>query len=400
MPAAAQRLTVVGIGADGWAGLPETTRSVIMAADVVIGAPRQLESLPAVTGQQRRTWPSPLRAGLPGLFENLAGLNVVALASGDPMISGVGSTLVEMFGADRVEVLPAVSSAALARARLGWSAESVAVVSVVGRDVHAVLREVAPGRRLLVLSCDEHTPAQVAALLVDRGYGASRMVVLGNLGGASESRLETTPETLSGPVSRLNIVALELAGPLLTGCATGLPDSAFDHDGQLTKRDLRASALARLSPVPGQLLWDVGAGAGSVGIEWMRAHPTCRTMAVESNEGRAERISRNARNLGVPTLGVVCGIAPMALADLPAPDAIFLGGGVAAALAACLAALRPGGRLVAHAVTVETEAALAAAYRDHGGELTRIHVEHAAPLGGFTGWTPARAVSQWAWTSP
>ncbi|CAJ1502330.1 precorrin-6y C5,15-methyltransferase (decarboxylating) subunit CbiE [[Mycobacterium] kokjensenii] len=396
MPAA--RVTVVGIGADGWAGLPEPSRDLVAGADVVIGAPRQLGLLPAADGQRRLSWPTPLHAGLPALFEELAGRRIVALASGDPLLSGIGSTLIGLLGADRVTVVPAVSSVTLARARLGWPAESVSVVSVVGRDVHAVLRELAPNRRVLVLSSDETTPGRLAALLTERGYGASRLTVLADLGSAAESRLDTTAADFTGAVPRLNIVALDLVGPPAHGWSAGLPDDAFDHDGQLTKRDLRASALSRLAPAPGQLLWDVGAGAGSVGIEWMRAHPSCRAVAVEANETRAQRISANARHLGVPALQVVHGSAPDALAELPAPDAVFVGGGLSrdGVLAACLAALRPGGRLVAHAVTLETETRLIEAYREHGGELTRIHVEHAAPLGTFTGWTPGRTVTQWA----
>lgn len=398
MASAAQPITVVGIGADGWAGLGEPVRALVLAADVVIGAPRHLELLPTADGQQRRSWPSPLRAGLLALFDGLAGQRVVALASGDPLLSGVGTTLIELFGADRVTVIPAVSSVTLARARLGWPAESTAVIRA--GDVHAVLRGLAPGRRVLVLSADETTPERLAVLLVERGYGASRMTVLGDLGAQAESRWDGTAATFTGEMPRLNVIAVELSGPLLTGWAPGLPDDAYGHDGQLTKRDLRASALARLLPAPGQLLWDVGAGAGSVGIEWMRAHPSCRAIAIEANEERAQRIASNARNLGVPALKVVGGSAPQALADLPAPDAVFVGGGLSrpGVLAACLAALRDGGRLVAHAVTLETEAMLAQAYREHGGELSRIQVEHAAPLGGFTGWRPARAVTQWALT--
>ncbi|WP_231750848.1 precorrin-6y C5,15-methyltransferase (decarboxylating) subunit CbiE [Mycobacterium sp. NAZ190054] len=394
------RLTVVGIGADGWAGLPEAARSAVSGAEIVLGAPRQLGLLPDVAGQQRVSWPSPLRNALPAVLDEYRGRRVVALASGDPMVSGIGTTLVDLLGAERVAVLPQVSSVALARARLGWSAESTAVVSVVGRDVHAVLRELAPNRRVLVLSSDESTPAQLAALLVAAGYGASRMVVLGDLGGETETRTETTAGDFAGAAPRLNMVALELAGPLTAGWAAGLPDDVFEHDGQLTKRDLRAAALSRLMPAPGQLLWDVGAGAGSVGIEWMRAHPTCRTVAVEADAARADRIGRNAKALGVPALRVVHAGAPEALTGLPAPDAIFIGGGAtrAGVLEECLRALRPGGRLVVHGVTVETEALLAGAYREHGGELTRIHVERAAPVGSFTGWTPGRAVTQWAFT--
>lgn len=398
MPAT-EPIAVIGIGADGWDGLAGPARDAVLAADVVIGAPRHLQLLPEVPGQARRSWPSPLRAGLTALLDGLAG-QVVALASGDPLLSGVGTTLIEVLGAEAVIVVPAVSSVSLARARLGWPAESVAVIRA--GDGRAVLRELAPGRRVLVLSADETTPAQLAALLVERGYGATPMTVLGDLGGATETRLDSTAETFAGDVPRLNIVAVDLAGPLLYGWVPGLPDDAYDHDGQLTKRDLRAAALARLVPVPGQLLWDIGAGAGSVGIEWLRAHPSCRAIAIEANQTRAQRISVNARNLGVPALTVVNGPAPDALAGLPAPDAVFIGGGLGrdGVLAACLAALAPGGRLVAHAVTLETEALLAQAYREHGGELTRIHVEHAAPLGSFTGWKPARAVTQWALTLP
>jgi precorrin-6B C5,15-methyltransferase / cobalt-precorrin-6B C5,C15-methyltransferase len=393
---------VVGVGADGWDGLTAATRAVIGSAEVVLGGPRQLALLPAADGQVRQPWPSALRTALSDVLRPFAGRRVVALASGDPMLSGIGTTLVDTLGADRVTVIPHVSSAALARSRLGWSAESTAVVSVVGRDVHAVLRELAPARRVLVLSSDEKTPAAVAGLLTARGYGPSRFVVLGDLGGDHETIAETTAEQFAGEAPRLNIVALQLAGPLVAGWATGLPDDAFEHDGQLTKRDVRAAALARLLPTPGQLLWDVGAGAGSVGIEWMRSHPTCQTIAVEADAGRAERIGRNARTLGVPALQVIQGTAPDALRELTAPDAIFVGGGAtrSGVLRRCLDALRGGGRIVAHGVTVETEALLASAYGEHGGELTRIHVEHAAPIGSFTGWTPARAVTQWAFSKP
>ncbi|MGB3482972.1 MAG: precorrin-6y C5,15-methyltransferase (decarboxylating) subunit CbiE [Mycobacterium sp.] len=399
MAVADVRLVVVGIGADGWAGLGDTARSVLGDAKIVVGAPRQLELLPEVPGQQRLAWPSPLRPALTTFLDSLGGRRIVALASGDPMVSGIGSTLVDVLGADRVTVLPAVSSPALARARLGWPAESTVVVSVVGRDAHAVLRELAPGRRIIVLSSDENTPAELAGLLGGRGYGASRMVVLGNLGSPTESRLETTAEVFDAVVPRLNIVALELIGELQTGWATGLPDEAFENDGQLTKRDLRAAAAARLMPAPGQLLWDVGAGAGSVGIEWMRAHPTCRAVAIEADPARAERIARNARALGVPTLEIVNNTAPDAFDGLAAPDAVFIGGGATrpGVLDACLDSLRPGGRLVVHGVTLETEVLLGQAYRRHGGELTRIHVERAAPVGTFTGWTPGRAVTQWAY---
>ena len=400
MPTSELRVTVVGVGADGWDGLTPAAREVIASADVVLGGPRQLRLLPPSDSQARQPWPSPLSAALPDLLTQLADRRVVALASGDPMLSGIGTTLVDILGADRVTVIPHLSSVTIARSRLGWSAESTAVVSVVGRDVHAVLRELAPGRRVLVLSSDEKTPAALADLLTTHGYGRSRFVVLGDLGGDDENVQDGSAADFSGACSRLNIVAMQLDGPLRAGWTTGLPDNAFEHDGQLTKRDLRASALARLLPAPGQLLWDVGAGAGSVGIEWMRAHPTCRAVAVEADPQRADRITRNARSLGVPALHVVSGTAPEALSELATPDAVFIGGGASrpGLLRRCLDSLPRGGRIVVHGVTVETEAVLAAAYAEHGGELTRIHVEHAAPVGSFTGWTPSRAVTQWAFT--
>lgn len=396
------RLVVVGVGAQGWPRLDEGTRARVLAADVVLGGERHLAMLPAPSrspGQQRLRWPSPLREQLPGLLDALAGRSVVALASGDPMVSGIGSTLVGLLGADRVEVLPEVGSVALARARMGWPAESCAVVSLVGRPLELALRELAPGRRILLLGSDEHTPQRLAALLDARGHGDALLTVLGNLGASDESFRSGLAASWSGASPRLNLVALECgAGPrALLGWAAGLPDEAYENDGQITRRDVRASALARLQPRPGEHLWDVGAGSGSVGIEWMRAHPSCRTTAVEAHPERAARAARNAASLGVPGLRVVRGAAPGALAGLEAPDAVFIGGGatVPGVAESCLAALRPGGRIVVHAVTLESELLLARLHGDRGGELTRIGLESSAPLGRFTGWTPARTITQW-----
>ncbi len=395
-------VVVLGIGAGGWDLVPEWDRQTILEADVVLGGHRHLAMLPDVPGQRREPWPAPLRAGLAALLDSLSG-RVVALASGDPLVSGIGSTLIELVPADRLVIRPAVSSVALARARMGWPAESCAVVSVVGREVALVRRELAPGRRVLVLSSDEKTPRALAEVLVSAGYEETEMSVLGDLGSRHASRFTATAgQWLADDreLPRLNIVAFACTGALATGWATGLPDEAFENDGQLTKRDLRASALARLMPVPGQLLWDVGAGAGSVGIEWMRAHPSCRAIAIEASSERAARIGRNAGHLGVPGLEIVTGSAPGALAGLPRPDAVFVGGGATrpGVLDACLEAIAPGGRLVVHGVTLETEQLLAESYRRLGGELTRISVESAAPIGSFTGWTPARSVTQWART--
>ena len=392
-------ITVIGIAADGWAGLSEAAREHVLGAEVLLGGARHLTLVPPVPGQERRPWPRPL-SDLPALLQEHDGRRVVALASGDPFVSGIGTVLA---GLTEVHVLPAVSSVALARSRMRWSAESSEVVTLVGRDTDALRRELAPGRRLLVLSSDESTPAAVAGLLREEGWASSRMTVLGDLGSADERRLEgTAAELWRGAVPRLHVLALEVVGeptPVTTWVA-GLPDDAYEHDGQLTKRDARASALSRLAPRPGALLWDVGAGAGSIGIEWLRAHALTEAVAVESDPDRAARIRRNASRLGVPRLTVVEGRAPEALDGLPTPDAIFVGGGMSESLLGhCLAVLAPHGRLVAHGVTLETEQLLAAAYRKHGGELTRIAVEHAAQLGGMTGWTPFRTVTQWAVTT-
>ena len=306
--------------------VPPRLRAIIDAAEVLLGGERHLDLVPPIGGQQRLAWPRPLRENLPALLEACTGRRVVALASGDPFVSGIGTTLVELLGAERVRVHPAVSSVALARGVLGWPAETSTVLSLVGRDVALLARELAPGHRVLVLSSDEHTPAEVAALLTARGYGASVLHVLGDLGSASETRRTTTAQAWTGTAPRLHVLGLDLVGPPLAQWSTGLPDTAFEHDGQLSKRDVRASALARLAPSPGALLWDVGAGAGSVGIEWMRTHPTCGAIAIEGHPERAARIARNARALGVPGLRIVEGRAPDALNGLPAPDAIFVGG--------------------------------------------------------------------------
>ena len=410
------QVVVVGIGGDGWDGLDEARRRAVGAADVLLGGERHLAMVPAGIDAAREPWPRPLRSGLPELLERHRGRRIVALASGDPLVAGVATTLIDVLGADAVEVMPAVSSVALARARMRWPAET----SVVLRDHRTLVRELSPGRRILVLSADRHTPAEVAAMLTAAGFGASTMTVLSDLGAAAEARLTCSARDWSPDrvAPTLHVLAVECAvgggrlggeghdddnaafRPL--GLAPGLPDDAFQSDGQLTRRDLRASALARLAPAAGHLLWDVGAGAGSVGIEWMRVDPSCRTVAVEANATRAARIARNAATLGVPGLEVVHGSAPDALAGLPRPDAVFIGGGGTAAglIRRCWEALLPGGRLVAHAVTLETERVLLDARAEFGGELTRLHVEHAEPIGTFTGWAPARAVVQWAAVKP
>ncbi|WP_431945261.1 precorrin-6y C5,15-methyltransferase (decarboxylating) subunit CbiE [Actinacidiphila sp. bgisy167] len=399
-------VAVVGIGADGWAGLPAASREALMEAAVVIGGPRQLDLLPGEVAAERVAWPSPLRPAVPRLIAAHAGRRIAVLASGDPMFHGIGRTLGEVLGVERLRVLPHPSSVSYACARLGWAVEDTDVVSLVGRPLPALAGALHDGRRVLVLSRDAHTPAAVAGLLRERGYGASRLRVLEQLGSPRERILDgTAGDWPHPPGDPLNVVAVECAadpGAPRLGLVPGLPDAAYEHDGQLTKRHVRAATLAALAPAPGELLWDVGGGSGSIAVEWMRAHRTCRAVTVERDPVRAERITRNAAALGVPALRVVTGAAPAALAGLPAPDAVFVGGGLTASglLEACWAALRPGGRMVANTVTLESEALLAQWYARHGGELVRLAVAHAAPVGGFTGWRQAMPVTQWSAVKP
>lgn len=394
-------VTVVGIGADGWAGLAPHSRAAVERAEVIVGSARQLGLLPASLRAERVPWPSPMSEALPGMFDRHAGRELVVLASGDPMLSGIGTTLTRLLGAERVRVLPAASSVSLACARLGWAAEETQVVSLVGRPLELLHPHVSPGRRLLVLGSDGATPARVAALLTDRGYGASAITVLGELGGPDESVRTGIASTWSARTPALAITAVECRadpGTVPLPTLPGLPDDVYESDGQLTKSDVRAVTLARLAPVPGQQLWDVGAGSGSIGIEWMRTHPSCRAVAVEASAQRAARIARNAAGLGVPALMIVEGRAPGALDGLPAPDAVFVGGGLTTPglVEACWTVLPPGGRLVANAVTVESEAVLADWFTRVGGDLVRIGVQRAEPVGRFTGWKAAMPVTIWS----
>ncbi|MDY1047861.1 precorrin-6y C5,15-methyltransferase (decarboxylating) subunit CbiE [Pseudomonas coleopterorum] len=388
-------LTLVGIGEDGFAGLGKQARRALLSARRIVGSPRQLELLPRCIVGTRVAWPSPF-----SLDAVLAepGEAVCVLASGDPMLYGVGASLARQIPAAQMHVLPSPSSYSLAAARLGWALQDVVTLSVVARPVAAVAAHLYSGQRLLVLSNDGTSPQAVAQLLRERGFGLSRVTVLEHLGGPKERRIDGSAADDFPDIAALNLIAIDCQAspnaPHLSPLA-GLPDTAFRHDGQLTKRDVRAVTLARLAPRPGELLWDVGAGCGSIGIEWMRAHPSCRAIAVESDEGRQAFIEHNRDALGVPGLQLVRGRAPGALAGLPAPDAIFVGGGVTRenVLADCWAALKPGGRLVANAVTLQSELALVQWREQYGGELTRLHIAQAAPLGEFDTWRQALPIT-------
>jgi precorrin-6Y C5,15-methyltransferase (decarboxylating) len=394
------RVTVVGIGADGWAGLSEAARAAIRAADLLVGSKRQLALVPD-TGAERRAWPSPMAP----MLDELAAMTdreVCVLASGDPMLHGVGATLARRLVPERLEVVPHPSAHALACARLGWPEAETELISAVARPVEVIAPALQPGRRIVVYVSGADGAADVARVARERGYGASRLVVLEELGGEGERIVESAAADWGERrAAALHSVALECrADPdaLLLPRAPGLPDDAFESDGQVTKREVRAVTLAALAPVPGQLLWDVGAGSGSIAIEWKRTHPSCRAIAIEARADRAERIGRNAVRLGVPDLDVVQAEAPAALEGLEAPDAIFVGGGLTAdgLLERCLSALRPCGRIVANAITLEGERVLHAAHREHGGSLVRLEIGRAEPLGGFTAWRAGRPVVQWS----
>jgi precorrin-6B C5,15-methyltransferase / cobalt-precorrin-6B C5,C15-methyltransferase len=391
-------IEVVGLSARGWSDLPERLRSLIQQAEVLIGSPRHLDLIPRFPAQQRLQWPSPLREGLPILLDEVAGRRVVALASGDPLLAGIGTTLIEMLAVAEVRIHPAVSSVALARARMGWPEESTQLVRLRGGDLDVVRRYAFPGRRLIILSRGADSPAAVAQLLTNEGYGDSVITVLGDLDTETESRIDVAARDWRGRAPALNVICVACAGGGAAASLTpGLPDEAFDHDGQLTKRDLRASALAQLMPRPGELLWDVPAGPGSTAIELLRSDSGCRAIAIERNLDRVKRIRRNAEALGTPGLEVLHGEAPGALASLPRPHAVFVGGGATAeTLERSWEALWPGGRLVGHAVTQETEMILADCWKRFGGELSRVSVEHLEPIGRYHGWRPARAVVQWS----
>ncbi|MDR8373116.1 bifunctional cobalt-precorrin-7 (C(5))-methyltransferase/cobalt-precorrin-6B (C(15))-methyltransferase [Pseudomonas lactis] len=389
-------LTVVGIGEDGFKGLGRNARHALLRATRIIGAQRQLDLLPLCIGGERQLWPSPFSME-PVLSRR--GTPVCVLASGDPMFYGVGASLARQVAAEELTILPAPSSVSLAAARLGWPLQEVVTLSVVARPLAAINAHLASGVRLLVLSNDGSSPALIAALLVERGFGSSRISVFEHVGGPAERRIDGHALAWEHTaVADLNLVAIDCLAdanaPRLSRLA-GLPDSAFQHDGQLTKRDVRAMTLARLAPMPGELLWDVGAGSGSIGIEWMRTHPSCRALAIEADTGRQGLIEHNRDALGVPGLQLIRGKAPEALSGLETPDAIFIGGGVTrdGVLDTCWQHLRPGGRLVANAVTLQSEMTLMNWRAEHGGELTRIHVAQAQPLGEFDTWRQALPIT-------
>lgn len=398
-------LTVIGIGEDGLAGLGDAARAALAEARIIFGGQRHLAMLPGTITAEQRPWPSPFATGLRDLLA-FRGNPVCVLASGDPMFYGVGATLAREIAAEEMRILSAPSSFSLAAARLGWPLQDVVPLTIHGRPIDLLQAHIHDGARLLILSEDGKSPAAIAALLAARGFGASRLAVLEHLGGEKERRVEgIAADWKAADMAALNIVGVACvagADALVLSPLAGLPDSAYRHDGQLTKRDVRAVTLGRLAPRPGELLWDVGAGCGSIGIEWMRAHRLCRAIAIEENAGRQALIRENSRALGVPDLKLVAGAAPAALAGLETPDVIFIGGGVTVpeVFETCWTALKPGGRLVANAVTLQSESLLVSWQAKLGGELVRVTIAQAAALGEFDAWRAALPVTIFSTVKP
>ncbi|WP_422747245.1 precorrin-6y C5,15-methyltransferase (decarboxylating) subunit CbiE [Mycobacterium sp. WMMD1722] len=390
------RVVVVGMGADGMAGLVPASRAELQRASVIYGSARQLALLDGTVRAQRREWPSPLMEALGALGEETGDVHIVA--SGDPMLHGIGASAVRILGADRVTVLPHTSSVALACARLGWSIQDIEVISLVTGPEHTAVRR---GGRAVVLSRDASTPATLARMLTHHGRGDSQLTVLEQLGGPAERRRDATARQWAadppGDVDALNVIAVRYL-PDDARLHT-LPDDAFTHDGQLTKQSMRAVTLAALGPRPGELLWDVGAGSGSVAIEWCRSGRGCRAVAFERDEVRRLRIGENVAAHGVRV--DVRGAAPEAFGG-DTPAAVFVGGGLTheGLLEACVERLPAGGRLVANVVTAESEAVLVQWYSRMGGELRRFQHYRGEPVGRFTGWRPAMPVTQWAVVKP
>jgi len=395
-------LQIVGIGEDGLAGLAPAARAAVDNAEVLVGGERHLAMLP-IDGRERLLWPSPLAEFVEQIQAHRA-RRVCVLATGDPFNFGVGVTLARHVPCSEIRIFPSPSAFALACARMGWDRNAVDTLSVHGRPLSKLRGYLHADARLLVLAHDRTTPAEVARILVDAGYAASRINVLEHMGGAHERCRSAIAEHFDlDDCADFNTLAIECVaapGTMRLPRAAGLPDDAFEHDGQITKRVVRAATLAALAPLPGELLWDVGAGCGAVAVEWMRSHPRNAAVAIERRADRAAMCARNAQALGVPELRIEQGEALAQLHGLPAPHAVFIGGGVTidGLFEQCWSALRPHGRLVANAVTLEAEQILTTLHRqyarENGGELLRIAVSHAASLGAFHGMRPAMPVTQ------
>ncbi|HJL93973.1 MAG: cobalamin biosynthesis bifunctional protein CbiET [Deltaproteobacteria bacterium] len=404
-------LYVIGIGEDGWDDLSADSRELLYKSEIVIGGERHLKMIPGDWEGERIIWASPIREAVTKILdwrpsEPGSGKKVAVMASGDPLCYGIAAKLLRHLPIEEIWIKPALSTFSLICSRVGWSLPDIETLTIHGRPLEMLHTFVQPGAKLLVLNQDEGSPKQAAELLAARGFGKSQITVLEHLGGSKERQFSGQADSWNHPDgAALNAMAIEcIAGTRANVLARipGLPDDAFLHDGQLTKREIRAATLSRLMPVVDQVLWDVGAGCGSVAIEWMRCNPRCKAVAIEKSESRLKMIQQNAFQLGVPMLDIVPGNAPEVLVDLPAPDAIFIGGGLSGGnmLETCWNALNPGGRLVANAVTLEGEQKLVqwqkvnAEKNGASGDLARLAVSHVETIGKFQSWKEVRSVTQ------
>ncbi len=391
-------LHIIGIGEDGLDGLSPTSRSVLEAAEIIIGGERH-HDLSSKIQAERIAWPSPFDAMIDRIRAE-KGKRVVILVTGDPLWYSVGARITKAIPAAQITFHPHVSAFQLAAARMGWSLADLETLTVHGRPAQQMIPFIQPGQRLLILTTGAETPARIAGFLCERGYGESAISVLVAMGGPHEQRIDGSAKNWSQNVPEFNSLAIECiasADAQIHPQIPGLPDEAFLHDGNMTKRKVRAITLAKLMPMRGALLWDVGCGCGSVAIEWMRAAREARAIGFEPRADRRKLALDNAAALGTPALIMVERAAPDALFDQPKPDAIFIGGGLSrAAFDACWAALKPLGRLVINAVTLESEAILLALHGEFGGELARLNISRAESIGGLTGWKPSMPVTQWS----
>jgi len=391
-------LHIVGIGEDGMAGLLPASRAIVETAEVIVGGERHHQLSEAVRAE-RIAWPSPFDA-LTDLLAGLRGRRVVVLATGDPLWFSVGARIGRSLPPSEIVYHPQLSAFQLAAARMGWSMADLETLTVHGRPVEQMIAFIQPDARLLILTTGAETPAQIARFLTERGFGQSRLTVLASMGGAEEARFDGLAESWAHVVPPFNTLAVDcVAAPdaALMPRVPGLADDLFQHDGTMTKREVRAATLAKLMPMRGALLWDIGTGCGSVAVEWMRGARYARAIGIEPRADRRAMAAANALALGVPRLELIEGRVPEALAGLDAPDAVFIGGGLSEAVFdAAWAALRPLGRLVCNAVTLESEAVLVALYKRHGGDLVKLQVNRAEPVGGLTGWRPLMPVTQWS----
>ncbi|MBP2278982.1 MULTISPECIES: precorrin-6y C5,15-methyltransferase (decarboxylating) subunit CbiE [Sphingomonas] len=390
-------LTIVGVGAAGPDSLSPASQMALAEAELVIGSARHLSLFPGISCPVIE-WPVPFADGIAPLLTH-RGRKVVMLASGDPFWFGAGSSITRHLSRDEWVAHPTPSTFSLAAARLGWAVQDTVCLGLHAAPLERIRPHLAARARLVVLVRDGTAVAALAAMLRGYGFGASRLHVLEALGGPDERVRSTQADTLDfTDIAHPVAVAVECAG---TGDgiprAWGVPDTLFDHDGQITKRPIRALTLSALAPRPGETLWDIGAGSGSIAIEWLLAHPANRALAIEADPVRAERARANAWALGVDRLDMLIGTAPSALPEGASPDAVFIGGGLSHALLEALWARLPvGTRLVANAVTLESEALLATWQRAKGGTLLRIELAQAAPLGDRRGWRSQYPVVQWS----